>query len=194
MHLQHFYSGLCASSLHNAFAFRRSAVKSATELGVVSETAVEPRLSPVAHTAMVEGVATTDDLATASVPDTATQEVALEDRTDLLTVQDVEKVNPSSVVAMTKDANAPLIESPAADSQWSPALRAEVACSSSMSRAEKLSEAIIASNDQQAVELRKALSDLSAAYKVNFYLHLSVTSPQGSSFFFDCKGRLDTFL
>ena len=44
------------------------------------------------------------------------------------------------------------------------------------------------------MELRKALSDLSAAYKVNFYLHLSVSSPQGSSFFFDCKGRLDTFL
>ena len=71
---------------------------------------------------MVEGVATTDDLATAPVPDTATQEVALEDGTDLLMIQDVEKVNPSSIVAMAKDADAPLIESPAADSQRSPAL------------------------------------------------------------------------
>ena len=44
------------------------------------------------------------------------------------------------------------------------------------------------------MELRKALSDLSAAYKVNFYLHLSVSSPQGSSFFFDFKGRLDASL
>ena len=124
-------------------------------------------------------MASTGDLATASVLDTATQEVALEDRTDPLMIQDMEKVNPSSIIA-----DAPLIESPAADSQRSPVLRAEVASYSSMSRAEKLSEAIIASNDQQAAELRKALSDLSAAYKVNFCLHLSVSSPQGSSFFF----------
>ena len=95
--------------------FCRSAVKSATEHGVISETAVEPRLSPAAHTAMVEGVATTDDLATASVPDTATQEVALEDGTDLLIDQDMEKVNP----AATKDADAPLVEPPAADNQRS---------------------------------------------------------------------------
>ena len=54
---------------------------------------------------MVEGVATTDDLATASVPDTATQEVALEDGTDPLLIQDVEKVNPSSIIA-----DAPVIE------------------------------------------------------------------------------------
>ena len=139
-------------------------------------------------------MATTDDLATASVLDTAAQEVALEDRTDLLIIQDVEKVNPSSIAAMAKDAGAPLIESPAADSQRSPALRAEAAASSSMSRAEKLSEAIIASNDQQAAELRKALSVLSAADKVNFCLHLSVSSPQGSSFFFDCKRRPYTSL
>ena len=57
---------------------------------------------------MVEGVASTDDLATASVLDTAAQEVALEDRTDPLMIQDVEKVNPSSIIA-----DAPLIESPA---------------------------------------------------------------------------------
>ena len=134
-------------------------------------------------------MATTDDLATASVPDTATQEVALEDGTDPLMIQDVEKVNPSSIIA-----DVPMIESPAADSLQSPILRAEVASSSSMSHAEKLSEAIIASNDKQAMELRKALSDLSAAYKVNFCLHLSVSSPQRSSFFFDCKGRLDASL
>ena len=134
-------------------------------------------------------MATTDDLAAASVPDTATQEVALEDGTDPLMIQDVEKVNPSSIIA-----DAPVIESPAADSQRSPVLRAEVASSSSMSRTEKLSEAIIASNDKQALELRKALSNLSAAYKVNVCLHLSVSSPQGSSFFFDCKRRLDTSL
>ena len=120
--------------------------------------------------------------------------MALEDGTDLLMIQDVEKVNPSSVVAMAKDADASLIESPAADGQRSPALRVEVASSSSMSRAKKLSEAIIASNDKQAMELRKALSDLSAAYKVNFCFHLSVSSPQGSSFFFDFKGRLDASL
>ena len=142
---------------------------------------VEPRLSPVTHTAMVEGVATTDDLAAASVPDTATQVVALEDGTDPLMIQDVEKVNPSSIIA-----DAPVIESPAADSLRSPILRDKVASSSFMSRTKKLSEAIIASNDKQAMELRKALSDLSAAYKVNFYLQLSVSSPQGSSFFFDC--------
>ena len=47
---------------------------------------VEPRLSPAAHTAMVEGVATTDDLATVPVLDTATEEVALEDRTDPLMI------------------------------------------------------------------------------------------------------------
>ena len=135
---------------------------------------------------MVEGVATTDDLAAASVLDTATQEVALEDGTDPLMIQDVGKVNPSSIIA-----DAPVIESPAADGLRSPILRAEVASSSSMSRAEKLSEAIIASNDKQAMELRKALS---AAYKVNFCFHLSVSSPQGSSFFFDFKGRLDTSL
>ena len=135
---------------------------------------------------MVEGVATTDDLATVPVLDTATQEVALEDRTDPLMIQDVEKVNPSSIDVMAKDADAPVIESPI--------LHTEVAFSSSTSRAERLSEAIIASNDKQAMELRKALSDLSAAYKVNFYLQLSVSSPQGSSFFFDCKGRLDASL
>ena len=98
---------------------------------------------------------------------------------------------PSSVDVMAKDADAPVVESPAADNLRSPILHAEVASSSSTSRAERLSEAIIASNDKQAMELRKALSDLSAAYKVNFYLQLSVSSPQGSSFFFDCKGRLD---
>ena len=43
---------------------------------------------------MEEGVDTTDDLATVPVLDTATQEVALEDRTDPLTIRDVEKVNP----------------------------------------------------------------------------------------------------
>ena len=58
----------------------------ATDLGVVSEAAVEPPKALAAHTAMVEGVATTDDLATASVLDTATQEVALEDGTDLLMI------------------------------------------------------------------------------------------------------------
>ena len=134
-------------------------------------------------------MATTDDLAAASVPDTATPEVALEDGTDPLMIQDVEKVNPSSIIA-----DVPMIESPAADSLRSPILRAEVASSSSISRAEKLSEAIIASNDKQAMELRKALSDLSAVYKVSFCLHLSVSSPQVSSFFFDCKGRLDASL
>ena len=132
---------------------------------------------------MVEGVATTDDLATVPVLDTATQEVALEDRTDPLMIQDVEKVNPSSIEVKAKDADTPFIESPI--------LHTEVAFSSSTSRAERLSEAIIASNDKQAMELRKALSDLSAAYKVNFHLQLSVSSAQGSSFFFDCKGRLD---
>ena len=95
---------------------------------------------------------------------------------------------------MAKDADTPVIESPAADSLRSPILRVEVASSSSISRAEKLSEAIIVSNDKQAMELHKALSDLSAAYRVNFYLHLSVSSPQGSSFFFDFKGRLDASL
>ena len=194
MRSQYFYSGLRASSLHNALAFCRSAAKSAADPGVVSETVVEPRLSPAAHPAMVEGVATTDDLATVPVVDTATQEVALEDITDPLMIQDVEKVNPSSIDVMAKDADAPVIESPAADSLRSPILRAEVASSSSTSRAERLSEAIIASNDKQAMVLRKALSDLSAAYKVNFYFQLSVSSPQGSSFFFDCKGRLDTSL
>ena len=141
---------------------------------------------------MVEGTATTDDMATASVPDMATQEVALEDGTDLLVAQDVEGINSSSAAA--KDGDTLLAKSPATDCQQTLALRAEVASSSSMSRAEKLSEAIIASNDKQAAELRKALSDLSAAYKVNFCLHLSVSSPQGSSFFFDHKGRLDTSL
>ena len=85
---------------------------------------------------MVEGVATTDDLATVPVLDTAAQEVALEDRTDPLAIPDVEKVNPSSIAAMAKDGDAPLIESPEAASQPSPALRAEVASSSPMSRAE----------------------------------------------------------
>ena len=143
---------------------------------------------------MVEGVATTEDLATVPVLDTATQEVALEDRTDPLMIQDVEKVNPSSIDVMAKDADTPVVESPAADNLRPPIPHAEVASSSSTSRAERLSEAIIASNDKQAMELRKALSDLSAAYKVNFYLQLSVSSPQGSSFFFDCKGRLDASL
>ena len=83
---------------------------------------------------MVEGVATTDDLATVPVLDTAAQEVAQEDRTDPLTIQDVEKVNPSSIAVMAKDADAPVIESPAADSQRSPVLRAEAASSSFMSR------------------------------------------------------------
>ena len=109
-------------------------------------------------------MATTDDLATASVPDMATQEVALEDGTDLLAAQDVEKVDPSSAAA--KDGDALLVRSPAANSQQTLALRTEVAPSSSMSHAEQLSEAIIASNDTQAAELRKALFDLSAAYKV----------------------------
>ena len=126
-------------------------------------------------------------MATAPVPDMVTQEVALEDGTDLLMVQDVEKANPSSIVA-------PLIESPAADNQQSSALHPEVASSSSVSRTEQLSQAIIASNDKQAVELCEALSNLSAAYKVIFCLGLSVSSPQGSNFFFDCKGRLDTSL
>ena len=43
---------------------------------------------------MVEGVATTDDLATVPVLDTVAQEVALEDRTDPLTIQDVETPPP----------------------------------------------------------------------------------------------------
>ena len=150
----------------------------------MSENVIEPRLSPAAH-AVVEGTATTDDLATASVPDMATQEVALEDGTDLLATQDVEKADPSSAAAENEDTL--LVKSPATDSQQTLALRAEVASSSSMSRAENLSEAIIASNDKQAADLRKALSDLSAAYKV-------VTSPQGSSFLFGCKGGLDTSL
>ena len=119
---------------------------------------------------MVEGVATTDDLATVPVLDTAAQEVALEDRTDTLMIQDVEKVNPSSIDVMAKDADTPVVESPVADSLRLPILHAEVVSSSSTSRAERLSEAIIASNDKQAMELRKALSDMSAAYKVNFYL------------------------
>ena len=148
---------------------------------------VESPEALAAPTAMVEGMATTDDLATAPVPDMTTQEVALADGTNLLVAQDMEKINPSSAAA--KEADAQLV-----DNQQMLCLRAEVASSPSMSRAEELSEAIIASNDKQAAELRKALSDLSAAYKVNFCLHLSVSSPQGSSFFLDCKGRLDTSL
>ena len=144
---------------------------------------VEPRLSPAAHNAVVEGTATTDDLATASVPDMATQEVALEDGTDLLAAQDVEKADPSSAAA--EDGGALLVKSPATDSQQTLALRTEVASSSSLSRAELLSEAIIASNDKQAAELRKALSDLSAAYKVLLsYLYLA---PKDQIFLFDCK-------
>ena len=38
---------------------------------------------------MVEGVATTDDLATVPGLDTATPEVALEDRTDPLMIQEI---------------------------------------------------------------------------------------------------------
>ena len=75
---------------------------------------------------MVEGMATTDDLATASVLDTATQEVALEDRTDPLMIQDVERVNPSSIDVMAKDAGTPVVESPATDNLRSPILHAEV--------------------------------------------------------------------
>ena len=76
---------------------------------------------------------------------------------------------------------APLVESPAAVNQKSPVLRLEVASpSSSLSRAEQLSQAIIASSDKQATELREALSSLSAAYKVRISLILSVPSPQGS--------------
>ena len=165
------------------FVFCRGAVKSATDLGAVSEPVVEPRLSPAAHNAVVEGTATTDDLATASVPDMATQEVALEDGTDLLAAQDVEKADPSSAAA--EDGGALLVKSPATDSQQTLALRTEVASSSSLSRAELLSEAIIASNDKQAAELRKALSDLSAAYKV-LLSHLYL-APKDQVFFFDFK-------
>ena len=89
---------------------------------------------------MVEGVATTNDLATVPVLDTVAQEVALEDRTDPLTIQDVEKVNPSSIDVMAKDADTPVVESPVADNLRSPILHAVVASSSSTSRAEKLSE------------------------------------------------------
>ena len=64
-------------------------------------------------------------------------------------IQDMERVNPSSIDVMAKDADTPVVESPAADSLRSPILRAEVASSSSTSRAERLSEAIIASNDKK---------------------------------------------
>ena len=134
-----------------------------------------------AHTATVEGMATTDDLVTSPAANTAAQEVALEDGTNPLVAQDTEEVDPTAAVVVAKGAEAPLVESPAAVNQKSPVQRLEVASSSSsLSHVEQLSQAIIASSDKQAAELREALSNLSAAYKVIISLILSVPSPQGS--------------
>ena len=101
--------------------------------------------------------------------------MALKDGTGPLVAPDTEEMGPAATV------EAPLVESPAAVNQKSSALRLELASSSSsLSRAERLSQAIIASSDKQAAELREALSNLSAAYKVIISLILSVPSPQGS--------------
>ena len=155
----------------------RAAVDTTTaaDLGVVSAAVVESPKALAAHTAMVECTATTDDLASSPAPNTAAQEVALKDGTGPIVAPDKEEVDPSAAV------KAPLAESPAAVNQKSPVLRLEVASSSSsLRRAEQLSQAIIASSDKQAAELREALFNLSAAYKVIISLILSVPSPQGS--------------
>ena len=147
----------------------------AAGLGVVSAAVVESPKALAAHTAMVEGTTTTDDLASSPAPNTAAQEVALKDGIGPLVAPDTEEMGPAATV------EAPLVESPAAVNQKSPVLRLELApSSSSLSRAEQLSQAIIASSNKQATELREALSNLSAAYKVIISLILSVSSPQGS--------------
>jgi len=130
--------------------FRRAAADAAavTELGNISDTAMEPHASLAAQVVMAEGVATTDDLATVPSPGIASQEVALADGTKM-----------------------PLVESPATNNQQLSSL--EASPSSSLSRAEQLSQAIISSNDKQALELRKALSSLAATYKVIIYLSLA---------------------
>jgi len=99
---------------------------------------------------MAEGMATTDDLAMIPSPDVATQEVALADGTKM-----------------------PLVKSPATNNQQLSSLQLEVSPSSSLSRAEQLSQAIIASTDRQAAELREALSNLAATYKVIICLTLA---------------------
>ena len=109
----------------------------AADLGVVSAAVVESPKALAADTAMVEGTATTDDLALSPAPNMAAQEVALEDWTDPLVAQDTEGVDPTAAVVVAKDAEAPLVESPAAVNLKSPVLRLEVASSSSsLSRAE----------------------------------------------------------
>jgi len=99
---------------------------------------------------MAEGMATTDDLAMIPSPDVAAQEVALADGTKM-----------------------PLVESPATNNQQLSSLQLEVSPSSSLSRAEQLSQDIIASADKQAAELRGALSSLAATYKVIVCLTLA---------------------